>query len=86
MIRPALLSLPFFALAACGVPSEPIVSDFNGASVKIAMINYMGEGARNDASDAEAARICATSGKKRAEYASTRPLPGYQLEHLYLCL
>lgn len=72
------------ALSAC-VPSEPMVSDFNGDSVKIVQANYFGEGARNDATDAEAARICAKR-KMKSEYASARQLPDYQVEYLYLCL
>lgn len=80
----ALLVLSAFALAAC-VPSQPIISDYNGDSVKIAMDNFLGGGTRNAESDAEAARICAKGGKT-AEYASTRGLDEYTLEHLYLCL
>lgn len=79
------LTVPFFALAACVPPAAPIISDYNGASVKIAQDNYFGEGARSPATDAEAARICGKSGKK-AEYASVSPSSEYQVEHLYLCL
>jgi hypothetical protein len=43
-------------------------------------------GVRNAATDAEAARICAKGSNKRAEYASTRQMPDYSVEHLYLCL
>lgn len=72
------------ALSAC-VPAEPIVSDFNGDSVKIVQYNSMGEGGRTEKTDAEASRICGKRGLK-AEYASVRTLPSYQLEYLYLCL
>lgn len=79
-----LLALFVIFLSAC-VPSAPIISDYNGASVKIAQDNYFGEGARNATTDAEAARICSKTGKK-AEYASVRQSAEYQVEHLYLCL
>lgn len=75
-----------FALPGCIPPSQPIVSDYNGASVKIAMANFFGEGGRSEATDAEALRVCRAGGKRRAEYASTRQLPNDQAEHLYLCL
>lgn len=80
-----LLALSFLSLAACVAPSDPLVSDYNGASVKIAMTNFAGEGGRSAATDAEAARICGKTGKK-AEYASVRQSAEYQVEHLYLCL
>lgn len=80
-----LLALSALALAACVPASEPIISDYNGASVKIAQDNFFGEGARNEATDAQAARICGKTGKK-AEYASVRQSGEYQVEHLYLCL
>jgi hypothetical protein len=80
------LTLPFLALAACVPPATPIVSDYNGASVKLVMSNGLGEGVRSPASDAEALRICQRGGKSSAEYASVRQLPNYQVEHLYLCL
>ena len=82
--------LPLFAvlsLAACDVEgSKPLVSDYNGASVKIAQTNFFGEGVRGPKTDAEALRICTTGSKKRAEYASTRQSGEYEVEHLYLCL
>ena len=78
--------IAFALLAACVPAGEPIVSDFNGNSVKIAMDNYFGEGARSEATDAEALRICQKGGKRTAEYASVRQSAEYQVEHLYLCL
>lgn len=79
------LTASLLVLVAC-VPSEPIVSDYNGSSVKIAMTNLAGEGQRSDVTDAEALRICQKGGKRTAEYASARWINDYQLEHLYLCL
>ena len=73
-------------LAACVPQSKPIVSDYNGASVKIVVNNAFGEGVQSAATDAEALRICRRGGKQTAEYASTRQLPNSQAEHLYLCL
>ena len=81
-----LLALSALALAACVPAGEPIVSDYNGDSVKIAMNNAFGEGARSAATDAEALRICQKGGKRTAEYASVRQSGEYQVEHLYLCL
>lgn len=80
----ALFSL--LALAACVPAGEPLVSDYNGASVKIAMTNFAGEGVRSEITDAEALRVCQKGGKRTAEYASSRMANDYQLEHLYLCL
>lgn len=72
-----------------------LVSDFNGASVKVKVacgLNYECQKPRpQDA--AEAARICGTKGKK-AEYASTAPAnvmssTGVMMEnyeHLYICV
>jgi len=82
----AAVLLLALTLAACVPAGEPIVSDYNGDSVKIAMENYFGEGARSEATDAEALRICQKGGKRTAEYASVRQSAEYQVEHLYLCL
>lgn len=79
-----LIALLF--IAACVPPGEPIVSDYNGDSVKITMYNAFGEGGRSAATDAEALRICQRGGKRVAEYASVRQSAEYQVEHLYLCL
>lgn len=76
------LALPFF-LAAC--VAEPVVSDYNGASVKIQTDALLAP-KKSDATDAEAARICRAGGKTRAEYASSRDIGNYRMEHLYLCL
>ena len=84
-MKPILFALLPLIAAAC-VPSDPLVSDYNGASVKIVMTNLAGEGARSSVTDAEALRICTKGGKRSAEYASSRVYSDYQLEHLYLCL
>lgn len=71
-------------LAGC-VQSPPVVSDFNGNSVKVQTEAYFDAKPTPEA-DAEAARICRAGGAKRAEYASSRVVPQYTAEHLYLCL
>lgn len=84
-----LVSLsPFVAalvLAGC-IPATPVVSDFNGSSVKI-QTSALSDNAEADAkAQAEADRICKKGGKRGAEFASTRALPDYVTERLYLCL
>lgn len=73
---PALL----LAVAGC---TGPVVSDFNGASVKIQTYLTSQEEMANALTEAQ--RICGTAGK-RAEFASTRYMGNYAYEHLYLCL
>lgn len=85
-MKTLVLTASLLALAACVPAGEPIVSDYNGDSVKITMYNAFGEGARSPATDAEALRICQKGGKRTAEYASVRQSAEYQVEHLYLCL
>lgn len=71
-------------LTAC-VEAVPIVSDFNGSSVKIVTNMLTTEGTARANSQVEADRICGRVGKT-AEFASVRELPNYQQEALYLCL
>lgn len=81
-----LIALAVAGLVAACVPAEPIVSDYNGDSVKIQTSNMADPEQVKATSTAEAGRICAKGGK-RPEYASTRALPdGYTNEHLFLCL
>lgn len=77
-----LLLTAIAALSGC-VTAPPTVTDFNGASVKLNTDVFTPY--PNAATNSEAARICGMSAK-RAEYASTRPLPNVGHEHLYLCL
>lgn len=74
------------ALFAACTPSAPLVSDYNGNSVKVVMTNLAGEGANGPVPQAEALRICQKGGKRTAEYASSRMVSDFQVEHLYLCL
>ena len=72
-------------LAACDV-TDPVVSDFNGNSVKIATSSFDTLEYQRETAGVEANRICAKVGKK-AEYASTTTNPQtYQSTNLYLCL
>ena len=80
-----LIIAAILLLAGCIPPPQPVVSDFNGDSVKIQIASYGDPADAKTPSQAEADRICAKRGR-RAEYASTRTLPDYTLENLYLCL
>jgi hypothetical protein len=72
-------------LSAC-VETPPVVSDFNGDSVKVVTIAWAST-EPTPATAAEANRICKAGGKSRAEYASTRVnSQTYEATHLYLCL
>ncbi len=76
-----VLALSFLALSAC--VTEPVVSDYNGASVKL--VDYAS--GKTPENQAEATRICRAGGKQRAEYASSSYNSyTYQSQHLYLCL
>ncbi len=82
-MRKISIALAVFLLAGC--EADPLVSDFNGHSVKIQTSAFSTADARPKA-QAEADRICGRVGK-RAEYASSREVPGtYVYEHLFLCL
>lgn len=76
-------------VSAC-TPVAPVVSDFNGASVKIQRSTLTSDTEEQAKAKtlAEATRICKAGGKMRAEPASTRVLPGdnYIAEDLFLCL
>lgn len=82
-MRIPLLLLTVSLVSAC--VTEPVVSDFNGASVKIQTDAILAP-KQSPATDAEATRICRAGGKSRAEYASSRDIGQYKIEHLYLCL
>jgi hypothetical protein len=84
-----MISGALTALVSCGPLPPPLVSDFNGASVKIQDANGRGpygmDPPRAEAI-AEATRICGTA-KKRAEFASTTYAGStYVVNHLFLCL
>lgn len=87
-MRPAILAaIGALLLASCG-PAVPVVSDYNGDSVKIQMDTMHAEKpevARAKA-QAEAESICQRGHKKKAEYVSMRPIGDYKIEMLFLCL
>jgi len=72
-----------FPLCLMGCVPTPIVSDFNGSSVKL--VESFGGAKPSSMTVAEAQRICGKVGKK-AEGASARSLPNYDTEYLFLCL
>lgn len=79
------LSLALLTLAAC-IPADPIVSDYNGSSVKIVTSAFADVADVKAETQKEADRICAKN-NRRAEYASTMTnSQTYDEEHLYLCL
>lgn len=89
-----VLLVSVLGLAGCVAPA-PVVSDFNGDSVKIQVAAITPQDLANNraTADAEALRICRSGGKGRAEYASQTTLPTsnpYDLSTtyvlLYLCL
>ena len=78
-MRLLIVLLPVFLLGCV----EPMVSDFNGSSVKV--VEDFGGKKPTTATVQEAQRICGKVGKT-SEYATTRTLPNYQTEYLFLCL
>lgn len=72
-------------VTACDV-SDPVVSDFNGNSVKVVTSSFDTVEYQRETAGVEANRICGKVGKK-AEYASTTTnQQTYQSTNLYLCL
>lgn len=84
-MRHIFLFIPLISLAAC-IEAQPLVSDFNGDSVKVQVSSFAPQDEARAKSLGEAERICGRVGKS-AEYASSRTLADdYTYEHLYLCL
>lgn len=82
----AIATAALLGLAACE-PMPNVVSDYNGASVKIRQDTMFTPAEVTDEIRAEAERICKAGGKRRAEYASTIMGPdAIYAEHLFLCL
>lgn len=81
--RPLVAAL---LLVGC-VPITPLVSDYNGASVKIEFNDFGTDADHLAAAAPEALRICRAGGKRRAEYASTTyNAQTYSSTLLFLCL
>ncbi len=73
-------------LAACTTTEAvPVVSSFNGDSVGLQGPGFFGNEKPTPAFAAEANRLCGRRGLQ-AEYASSRMVADYTLEHLYLCV
>jgi hypothetical protein len=66
-----------------GCVITPVISDFNGNSVKLQQ--SFGGGTPSAETTLEANRICRKVGKD-AEFASYRNLPDYNTEYLFLCI
>jgi Tfp pilus assembly protein PilW len=93
-----LVSGAALALTACTeVPSEPIVTSFNEASVGIqiqqstfAVMTPEAEAKAVEKADAKAQDVCGRGPNRRAERTSSRQVPAgeYMIatEYLYLCL
>lgn len=76
------LALPF-ALAACVASAEtPVVSDYNGHTVKVLSHPYaLGPNWQKSPTYAVAVQACG----RDAVYQGTRQISQYQGEHVYLC-
>lgn len=84
-MRRFLIVLGLAPLTAC-IEAQPLVSDFNGDSVKVQVSAFAPQDEARAKSLAEAQRICGRVGKQ-AEYASSRAVAdGYTTEHIFLCL
>jgi len=81
-----------FLLSACATPEpvKPLVSDFNGDSVKILIPDTK----PRPEDQAEADRLCKTRGRKaeftsttpKAEYIASLGMNVYRYEHLFVCV
>lgn len=70
-------------LAACVASAEtPVVSDYNGHTVKVVSHPYpLGDKWRQSPTYAVAVKVCG----RDAVYQGTRQISQYQGEHIYLC-
>lgn len=74
-------------LSGCVPTGAPVVSDFNGDSVKVQTNGFIPMQQQRAQADPEALRICRAGGKARAEHASyIANQQTYVNTHLYLCL
>ena len=84
----SVIAAILFTSTACAINTpEPVVSNYNGDSVKIQATSLFG---LNDETkqkmQKEASRICSKGHKKKAEYVSSRFVSDYVSESLFLCL
>lgn len=85
-MKPLLPLILIAGLSACVAP-VPLVTDYNGDSVKIQTDAFSPVADQKAQATAEAQRICAKGSKKRAEYASSvNNSQTYTTTHLFLCL
>lgn len=82
-ITRACVVAALLGLAACDAPSGAAVSDFNGYSVKV--VAYAMSTRAQAESQAQALTICARANKHHAELVSSRGLPDYMVEYLFIC-
>ena len=82
----------FFAIVCAGflsgcveMSSNPVVTDFNGASVKIQESGLFSSTPPSAEAIAEAGRVCGTAGKT-AQFASGSMATEYRVNYLFLCL
>lgn len=77
----------FSALAACELPSDPVVTSFNGDSVTVVTSAFANPDEAKAKAQAEAERICQRGHRKRAEHVSVKTnTQTYESSHLFLCL
>ena len=75
-----------FTITACTTTEAvPVISGFNGDSVQLQGPGFLGTEKPTEAFLNEANRLCGRRGMK-AEYASSRMVADYTMEHLYLCI
>lgn len=73
-------------MSACTTTEAvPVISGFNGDSVSLQGPGFFGTEKPTQAFLDEANRLCGRRGMK-AEYASSRMVADYTMEHLYLCI
>lgn len=84
MVFRVMLTIVLLALGGCATP-RPVVTEYNGASVKISVPKAYAGKAPRPQDYTEAQRICSAT-QKRAEYASTFEDKKYSIDYLFLCL
>lgn len=84
MIYRALMTIVLLASGGCAAP-RPVITEYNGASIKISVPKAFAGTSPRPQDYAEAQRICSTT-QKRAEYASTFENKKYFVDYLFLCL
>lgn len=83
-----LFTFPLVALAACDVAAPtPIVSDYNGRTVKVQYHSFaLGDGYRDSPVYFKAVETCKLDGRRDAAYQGVRNVSQYSGEHVFLCI